>query len=202
MVTKRDLVIAALCTFCLTSALLTILPVGSNYKTSGIGEYDPWVDINDDGRINILDAINLGSSFGTTGNPTKNVSVTNWPTIIQTMAATNSGRIVWVNPLPGVSNGYHDLAAIETRGFRKLYFLLVCEAAYPNNFCNLTIGWRMQGAFNESANWYFQVDHFEAFENATRDRAYLEFDIKGETLIVWLGDTFANSYEMAYYMTA
>jgi len=79
MVTKRDLVIAVLCTFCLTSALLTILPSGSNYKTSGSGEYDPWVDLDGDGVIDSTDSGMLGAAWGTYGDPTRNVNVTNWP---------------------------------------------------------------------------------------------------------------------------
>jgi hypothetical protein len=68
MITKRDLIIV-LATFCLAFALFTIVPVGSNYKTSGLGVYDPWIDSNDDGRINILDCIALSGVFGTTGTP-------------------------------------------------------------------------------------------------------------------------------------
>jgi hypothetical protein len=81
MVTKRDLVIAVLCTFCLTFTLFPILPAGSNYKTSGVGEYDPWVDLTDDGYVNAKDAIVVGKAFGSSGDPTKSVSVTNWPSI-------------------------------------------------------------------------------------------------------------------------
>lgn len=128
---------------------------------------------------------------------TKNVSVTNWPTMVQTMAATNSGRIDWVNPLPGVSDGYHLLAAIETKGYRKIYFSLAASR------CNLTIGWRTQGAFNSSNSWWSQIDHYEEFETGIYgNAAWREFDIKGETMIVWLGDTYSDLYEMSYYLTA
>jgi len=69
MVTKRDLVIAVLCTFCLTFTLFAILPAGSNNSTLGTGEYDPWKDPNDDGSINILDCIILSNVMFTTGTP-------------------------------------------------------------------------------------------------------------------------------------
>jgi hypothetical protein len=49
--------------------LFTILPTGSNYSTSGIGEYDPWNDLNDDGWINGKDGIILGKIFGANGTP-------------------------------------------------------------------------------------------------------------------------------------
>ena len=37
--------------------------------TSSQGEYDQWVDLNDDGYINGKDAIILGTRFGTSGTP-------------------------------------------------------------------------------------------------------------------------------------
>jgi hypothetical protein len=70
---KKDVVIVALVTLCLTATLFLIVPIRS--QTSGT--YDPWKDSNDDGKINILDAIGLAGAFGTTGDPTKNVTVTN-----------------------------------------------------------------------------------------------------------------------------
>jgi len=77
MVTRKDLIIAVLATFCLTATLFMIIPTKSNPGISP--QYDPWVDINDDGTIDIFDAINLAGTFGTSGDPTKNVNVTNWP---------------------------------------------------------------------------------------------------------------------------
>jgi hypothetical protein len=72
MVTKKGLVIAVLATFCLTSVLFMIRPIGSN---PGIGEYDPWNDLNSDGAVDIYDAINLAGTYGTSGDPTKNVTI-------------------------------------------------------------------------------------------------------------------------------
>lgn len=42
-------------------------------------QYDPWADINDDGKIDIKDIAYTAKLFGTLGDPTKNVTVTNWP---------------------------------------------------------------------------------------------------------------------------
>jgi len=197
MVTKRDLVIAVLCTFFLTFTLFTILPAGSQT----VGQYDPWLDFNDNGHIDGTDIAYVARAFGTAGDTTKNVNVTNWPITIQTMPATDSGRIVWVNPLPGVSDGYHDFAAIETKGYKRLFFSLIGNLTIGSYLCNLTIGWCTQG-FNYSSSWREQIDHCEEFETGIFGNAWREFDIKGETIIIILGDTYANSYEMSYYMTA
>lgn len=64
MVTKKDLIIVALATFCLTATLFTIIPTRS---LSPSGTYDPWVDTNDDGAIDIYDALILASRFNTNG---------------------------------------------------------------------------------------------------------------------------------------
>jgi hypothetical protein len=82
MVKKKDLAIVALATFCLTATLFMIKPIGSQSSPteSPIGTYDPWVDYNADGNVDIYDAITLAHHCNTPGDPTKNVNVTNWPT--------------------------------------------------------------------------------------------------------------------------
>lgn len=195
-VIKKDVIVAVLATFCLTATLFMVM------RTSSSPEYDPWKDIDDNGKIDMIDLWMLQKSYGTLGDPTKNVNVTNWPTTIQTMPATNSGRYVWVNPLPGVIDGYHNLAAIETRGYKKLYFSLTGNLTIGPWLCNLTIGWCTQG-FNYSSSWREQIEHYEEIETHIWGDAWREFsDIKGETMIIILGELYANSYEISYYMTA
>lgn len=78
---KRDLIVAVLSSFCLASTLFMIMPTISSPV---IGEYDPWLDINDDGKIDIKDIAASARAFGTLGDPTKNVTVTNWPVSVDT----------------------------------------------------------------------------------------------------------------------
>jgi hypothetical protein len=66
MVTKKDLVIVVLATFCLTTLLFTTIPSRSADLKR---EYDPWVDLNGDGRIDILDIAKVASLYGTNGTP-------------------------------------------------------------------------------------------------------------------------------------
>jgi hypothetical protein len=195
MTKKKDLIIVVLATFCLTVTLFLAIPTRSQ---SPSGTYDPLVDLNHDGQINILDAITLGNHFLTSGDPTINVNVTDWPTTIQTVPATNSTRYVFGNPTFSISDPYELLPAIDTKGYRKIYFHLTAV------HCNLTIGWRTQGAFNYSnQDWWGQIEHYEEFETGIFGSAWREFDIKGETMIIILGDTiFDQSFEISYYMTA
>ena len=69
---RKDLIITAVLTFCLTSTIFMV-------ATSRSAEYDPWVDINDDGKIDIFDVVGMTSRYAATGDPTKNVTVANWP---------------------------------------------------------------------------------------------------------------------------
>jgi len=63
---RKDLIFAILATVCLTSILFLTVPIRS---TPAAGEYDPWIDTNDDGIINYQDLYNLASRFGTSGTP-------------------------------------------------------------------------------------------------------------------------------------
>lgn len=64
MTTKRDLIIVVLATFCLTATLVMMLPTKSSPAT---GEYDPWLDTNDDGRIDMKDIGAVAKAFGASG---------------------------------------------------------------------------------------------------------------------------------------
>lgn len=46
-----------------------------NYGWAGQGTYDPWLDVNDDGKIDVNDSIAVWQAYGTTGNPTKIVRI-------------------------------------------------------------------------------------------------------------------------------
>jgi hypothetical protein len=89
MVNKKSLILIALATFCLTLSLFMIKPTRSQTSTK---QYDPWLDTNGDGTIDIYDAINVAGLFGTSGDPTKNVNITNWPGL------TNVNVTNWPSP--------------------------------------------------------------------------------------------------------
>jgi hypothetical protein len=90
MITKKNLMVAVLCTFCLTAALLGAIPVES------AGTYDPWIDTNHDGRINVLDLIKVASGIGTSGNPGLNVTVTN-PILDVVILNSTDLNVAWPN---------------------------------------------------------------------------------------------------------
>ena len=49
---------------------LMFIPMSGSQSSK---QYDPWLDYNDDGKISLADLVSLAQSYGTTGDPTKNV---------------------------------------------------------------------------------------------------------------------------------
>lgn len=60
---RKNTVFAVLVTFCLTAMLFMIVPVSS------YGTYDPWIDFNDDGKIDVKDIATVAKNFGSNGTP-------------------------------------------------------------------------------------------------------------------------------------
>lgn len=61
---KKDLIVAVLLTFCFTVTLFTVMPtIGS----PDAGDYDPWLDYNDDGEIDMRDVGAVARAFGSNG---------------------------------------------------------------------------------------------------------------------------------------
>ena len=62
---NRRFVVAVLTIACLTAVLLVAAPIRSS--TTGSGGYDPWLDVNDDGKIDMKDIGSVAFAFGTNG---------------------------------------------------------------------------------------------------------------------------------------
>jgi hypothetical protein len=69
---KKDLIIAVLATFCLTATIFMVIPIRSSTNP-----YDPLLDYNHDGKIGLSDLVALALSYGGSGDPQLNVTVTN-----------------------------------------------------------------------------------------------------------------------------
>jgi len=74
---KKTLSAPILAGLCLMLALLPSVTVSQPLPEQT--EYNPWCDINDDGKIRVDDILDVSLRFGSDGNPTKPVEVTNWP---------------------------------------------------------------------------------------------------------------------------
>jgi hypothetical protein len=69
-------------------------------SVSSSAVYDPWVDLDESGDIDIFDVVTLAGSYQTTGDPTKNVNVLNWP-------VTNQQTVWYTRTTDGVSGEYN-----------------------------------------------------------------------------------------------
>lgn len=97
------------------------------------GEYDPWKDINDDGYIELMDFWGMSQAFGTSGDPAKNVTVTNWP-----LTVTSETTVWYANSsLPLTSANYSG------RGFSYLHIFL--HVLYPGPGASMEF--RVRGIF-------------------------------------------------------
>ncbi len=68
---RKDIIMTALLTFCLTATPFMIATTNSQTEPP----YDPWADYNADGTIDIFDIVPVALTFGTAGDSTKNVTI-------------------------------------------------------------------------------------------------------------------------------
>jgi hypothetical protein len=70
---NRRFVIAALAVACLMTVLLTVAPIRGG--SPGAGEYDAWLDWNDDSKIDMKDVSRVAKAFGTNGTNVSKASI-------------------------------------------------------------------------------------------------------------------------------
>lgn len=100
--------------------VLASLCIGGSFAltqthSAGVGEYNPWADINDDGKVNILDCIQLANTFGTSGTPLTKASVeydSGWINVTGQFTATYT--------ITHNLNMTHGTMLVDTRGHASL----------------------------------------------------------------------------------
>lgn len=123
---KKDLIIAILAIVCLTAMIFLIIPI----RSQTVGQYDPWLDINGDGKIDGRDIVPLARAFETSGDPTRDVNVTNWPSQLIAYPMSNPteislgqqfnwsiGEIIEVQGNLYVYQGYTLISGVGTMGY-------------------------------------------------------------------------------------
>lgn len=66
----RQFAIAPL--FALVLLTVASTPLSGQYD---IGSYDPWLDFNEDGIIDVNELHSLGEAYGSSGDPTRNITI-------------------------------------------------------------------------------------------------------------------------------
>jgi hypothetical protein len=103
----------------LTALMLTLafIPISGSQASK---QYDPWMDINDDGRIDMRDITQLCLNFMATGDPTKTVNVTNWMPKQPQGIFYGKFNVSWSNTgatiTPVVGAGF-----LNVNGYNKIY---------------------------------------------------------------------------------
>ena len=131
MINRKDFIIVVLIGFFLA---VTLYPK----TTTSVIQYDPWLDYNDDGKVDMRDIGPVARAFGLSGDPTKNVTVTNFPldeegNLKTTTVQTTEIRLVFNESLTvgADPNNYVYLTSFNTSGFKYAYIMAKAELNPP-----------------------------------------------------------------------
>jgi len=175
MIKKRYIIVA----LGVVSVLLGSLLVNNIILAQTGGEYDPWLDYNEDGIIDVNDLSPLGQAYGSSGDPTKNVTIVKHATKV-IRAATGISL-----PASGIWNsGY-----ISVDGYAKVTILI--NLGTNNNVYILRA--------NSGEAISFNVDSAVDF-----DHNYVKtYDVMNPQILVWVQNmdaAAANLYVDIYLM--
>lgn len=158
MTTKKDLVIVILATFCLTLTLFVAMP------TRSAGTYDPWLDVNDDGIIEMMDFFELSNAFGASGDPTRNVNVTNWQPSYRVLNYT--AHFEWITE----TSLYYatDCWIIDTTGYSRMFIYIKRGECNTSEPCDVTI-------YLNGIQWYPIEDNWSVYSLENFSPDFLNF---------------------------
>jgi len=99
--------------------LLTVIIAPRSGQQDNVS-YDPWLDYNEDGRIDVNELYRLGEAYGSTGDATRNVTIAGHVTAFFSL---NGGNF----SVPGRTNWYSDMIPID--GYLTVTILLQVSSA-------------------------------------------------------------------------
>ena len=84
--------------FAIVFASLFFINSTTSVANLATGEYDPWLDLNDDGKINIFDVVMVASAYSTSGKPfNKTAALLELQAQVSVLDATISARLPQVD---------------------------------------------------------------------------------------------------------
>jgi len=188
-VLKKKYVITAFVAFCLTATLFIGVTTSgnqsgivntTNYGTTSTGEYDPWVDLDGDGVVDSTDLGMLGVAWGSTGDPTRNVTVTN---------AYYTAQKWFVNI---TELGYQGSFWMPTAGYSHVSVYII--VFYMEAYIDVLFGIEQT---------HFSVDTFTMEYDTTTETVHIMYDVVGEQIgisVSNLGLTGTSAGEIAIFM--
>jgi hypothetical protein len=195
---KKDLIIAVLATFCLTA---TLFMVASTRSQTPSGTYDPLHDANHDGKIDVLDAIIVANDFGTSGDPTLNVNVTNWPSRLLANYADDSGWFT-LGAYPNPDSSTYRTLSIT--GYRQVSVYVIFDSS-SDVVAEVRVG---MGDFNgcniAAYNWatYYSISEVTGADHTVRPFTQT-IDVRGPQLRIeaYNNKDYSISVRIAVYVT-
>jgi hypothetical protein len=145
---RRDVIIAVIATFCLTSTLFMITT-----SNSQVGEYNPWADYNEDGVIDIFDIVPGAVSFGAEGDSTRNVNVTNWPSVINMSTYPSTGMNISLGPVTIPPQTTWNFPPIFVDGYKTYYIYGLFSGPYGLFYATTILEFKTGGLKFEDRRW-------------------------------------------------
>jgi hypothetical protein len=153
--------------------------------SSSVG-YDPWADINDDGKIDMKDIAYTARLFDTSGDPAKNVTVTNWPTTSQIV-------VWWDEPVP---SGVTVSPEYESLGFCRLHILATANGLTGTESIDVLV----YGIMYNEAHSSSSVIAYTLTLTATAERKDITIFVPSETFRFGVGGD-PSTVRLTFYLT-
>lgn len=147
MTKKKDLIIAVLITFCLTATLFMIRSTRSETPTN---KYDPMSDVNQDGSINILDAIIISNKFGSSGIPINWTQLlANYTELLANYSELEANYANYVASYKALQNEVNNRLWLYAQ---EMPYITPRDPLVNATVYNITGGWSNRSDFNEFWN--------------------------------------------------
>jgi len=161
--------------------LLTIITTPRSGQQNN-ASYDPWLDYNEDGKIDVNELYRLGEAYGTLGDATRNVTIAGHVTAFFSLDGGNFS-------IPGGTKWYSDIIPID--GYATVTILIQVSSA--SNFEGT-----LYACDNNGYPW--QVEQIDPIGNSW----VKTYDVMSQRVKIYIknGGTTAITAAVAIYLVA
>jgi hypothetical protein len=119
---------------CLAIMVVSAIPIGGG----DVGDYDPMLDINHDGKIDMTDIGTDARAFLTSGDPTVPVNVTNLPLLV-----TTTNLAMNMTLAANRTTSHSDIYTVDVVGYKQVTVGCVSPGIAGGNY--LDVFWVIGG---------------------------------------------------------
>jgi len=179
---KKKYIIIAVGIICI---LLGSFFINNVLLAQSSGEYDPWLDYNEDGTIDVNDLYPLGQTYGSSGDPTKDVFVTNWPGMESGLDQSLGSATI-----PPYGEWYSSSALLD--GYKQYYIYAIISS--PSG--SIYYLWHQ---FKAGGIW---IDDTQAAMSVPLSTIFGPYDVTGPELRLYLYNSLAYSISVQFAIYA